>query len=113
MAMCQNCFQTSLVCHVPPGAFAPPPVVNSTVLNFERRSSPFIPLEHIAELEKFLRLLFGQRRKQVMKVLRGRFTPVAIQAALNELGINPDARAETFSKEIVYTLFKKLVWELK
>src|SRR5690606_31558120 len=63
-------FDVSHVVHAPPGAFVPPPKVDSLVLNFRRKEVPLVPLERVDVFEEFLRLVFAQRRKQLGGILK-------------------------------------------
>src|SRR5690606_15493279 len=44
-AMCLSQFELKHVVYAPPGAFVPPPKVDSQVLGFKRKEHPDIPLE--------------------------------------------------------------------
>ncbi len=70
LAMCASQFHVNHVVHAPPGAFVPPPKVDSQVIGFRRRESALIPLSEIDQYEKYLRMVFGQRRKQLGGILR-------------------------------------------
>jgi 16S rRNA (adenine1518-N6/adenine1519-N6)-dimethyltransferase len=83
---------------VPPGAFLPPPKVDSAVLRARFRP----PAEPIADAERFRRLVkagFAQRRKTLANALRaGRIAePEALAAALEGARIDPVRRAETLT----------------
>lgn len=70
LALCSSQFHVNHVVHAPPGAFVPPPKVDSQVLGFKRRETPLVALLEIDRYEKFLRLVFAQRRKQLGGILR-------------------------------------------
>lgn len=108
MALTQTFFVVDTLCKVPPGAFHPPPQVDSQVLSFTRRESPEIPLKEFLGFEKFLRLLFSQRRKQVQKVLRSAYQPENISKALEGIEALPTARAETFNLNQVQLMYQLL-----
>ena len=75
---------------VAPGAFRPPPKVDSAIVRvvpLER--PPLDPVEQDA-LDRVLRAAFAQRRKTLRNALRG----VAGDADLESCGIDPGARAE-------------------
>ena len=82
---------------VGPGAFNPPPKVDSAVVTF-------IPLpreRHPADpkaLSSILKLCFQLRRKQLQSILR-RAGRDDTAAALERLGIAPEARPETLTPE--------------
>lgn len=77
-----------------PGAFQPPPKVDSTVLRLTPRAdAPAVgDPRRFAEL---VRLAFGQRRKSLRNALRGRVP----EAVLARAGIDPGRRAETLAVE--------------
>lgn len=57
---------------IPPGAFTPPPRVESSFVVFTRRNSPLfeVPLD---EFEKFLRVAFSNRRKTLFNNLKNAY----------------------------------------
>jgi len=73
--------------HVGPGAFHPPPKVDSSVLRLTPRRQPD-PVDPGA-LERVVRDAFGQRRKQIRNALSRQLDETAIRAA----GVDPGARA--------------------
>jgi 16S rRNA (adenine1518-N6/adenine1519-N6)-dimethyltransferase len=85
---------------LPPGAFSPPPDVHSTV--FRWRFSPrFIELGiQEAPFFAFARKAFAQKRKTLANNLRAAgYESAAIQIALANAVIQPQARAEELSLE--------------
>ena len=75
---------------VPPGAFRPPPKVDSAVVRLlprPRSERPSIDADRIAQV---VRAAFGQRRKTLANALRGLLDADEIAAA----GVDPRARAE-------------------
>ena len=91
---------------VQPGAFRPPPKVQSAVLRltvvpqFERLG---VPEEEFLE---FLKLAFGQKRKTLVNNLKARYEPRSLKAALEKSRIKPTVRAEAVSLEKMAELFK-------
>lgn len=106
MALAQTYFDVTLLCKVPPGAFIPPPKVDSAVLSFKRITEPKIPLAEKNSFESFLRALFQQKRKQMGKVLKSSFAEEKIQTVLAELAIDRTRRAETLNLDEVHALYK-------
>lgn len=104
-----NYFDCELLCHVPPGAFKPPPKVTSTVLTLKRKKDPIISLIDINKYESFLRGLFSHRRKQVGKVLKGIYGKERAQKAIEDANLDLTLRAETFSIDSVRLLYQLLV----
>lgn len=78
--------------HLPPGAFTPPPKVNSAILGFIPH--PLQPEPALfAAMERLTAAAFGQRRK----MLRGALRALGGEALLARAGIAPERRAETLS----------------
>ena len=75
---------------VPPGAFRPPPKVDSAVVRLVPRARDERPLDVQATIERVVRAAFGQRRKTLSNAVDGIATPAQIEAA----GIDPRTRAE-------------------
>lgn len=106
LSMCY--FECALLCKVPPGAFNPPPKVDSAVLTMKRRAEPMLPLSEFKTYEKFLRLLFSQKRKQLGGVLKASFQASKIEEIFNKLNIPLTIRAEALTLENVLDLYKGL-----
>ncbi len=109
MALCQNYFDCRLLCKVPPGAFSPPPKVDSAVVSFTRKSKPTVELSHFLGFEKFLRLVFANRRKQLGSVLKSSFSADVLSIALSHCQIDRTIRAEAFTQEQVINLYRALM----
>ena len=75
---------------VPPGAFRPPPKVDSAVARLVPRDAAAIGIADPRRFEEVVRAAFGQRRKTLRNALGGTCTTEQIEAA----GLRPDARAE-------------------
>jgi 16S rRNA (adenine1518-N6/adenine1519-N6)-dimethyltransferase len=81
---------------LPPGAFSPPPEVHSTV--FRWRFAPRFAELGVNEMSfiQFAKQIFAQKRKTLANNLRAAgLEAAAVQAALAETGISPQARAES------------------
>ena len=78
---------------VPPGAFYPPPKVQSTII----RITPYKTLPYQAKdfklFDTIVRQAFGQRRKTIRNSLKG----IVDDAAWSNLSIRSDVRAETLT----------------
>lgn len=105
-ALCRSQFELKHVVYAPPGAFVPPPKVDSQVLGFKRKANPDIPLEDVDRFEKYLRLVFSQRRKQLGGILKNEWGAELTQKRLETSGLDPQVRAEALSYEDVIKLFK-------
>ena len=86
---------------VPPGAFNPPPKVDSAVVRLRRRETPLFPDASAAALQRFVIDVFTKRRKQLRGVLRelSGWPVERIEQLLGECGIDPMVRAETLAPE--------------
>jgi 16S rRNA (adenine1518-N6/adenine1519-N6)-dimethyltransferase len=75
---------------VPPGAFRPPPKVDSAVVRLTPLAPDALPLRAAAVLDRVVRAAFAKRRKTLRNALAG----VADDDAMRSVGIDPRARAE-------------------
>ncbi len=80
---------------VPPGAFHPPPKVDSAVVRLVPHASSTIDIADHATFAHVVRDAFGQRRK----TLRNALSKVCDSAAIEAAGVRPDARAEQIRVE--------------
>ena len=109
LVLSQTYFECNLLMKVPPGAFTPAPRVDSAVLSMTRRETPLVPLNEFQKLEKFLRLMFSQKRKQLGGVLKSSYATTLIDEVFSGLKIEKSIRAEALSLEQVLTLYRKFV----
>jgi len=91
-----------------PGAFSPPPKVQSTVIRLT--VAPRLANLGVAEdrFVEFLKLSFGQKRKTLWNNLKSRYEPDVLRAALQKTGVKPTVRAEALSLEKTAALFRAL-----
>ena len=75
---------------VPPGAFRPPPKVESAVVRLVPRAPETIGISNPRRFSDLVRAAFGQRRKTLRNALAGLLAPEQLVTA----GIDPGARAE-------------------
>jgi len=101
-------FDCELLLKVPPGAFNPPPKVDSAVLTMTRKENPLVPLSEFNQYEKFLRTLFAQKRKQLGGLLKSSFDQTLIETSFSELSIPLTIRAEALTLDQVIALYRKL-----
>ncbi len=97
--------EVELVRRVDPAVFRPPPRVDSAILRLRRRGPGADP-----DTSALVRAAFAHRRKSLARSLE-HVNPgemAAARAALVELGLPADARAETLSAEEFLALSKKL-----
>jgi 16S rRNA (adenine1518-N6/adenine1519-N6)-dimethyltransferase len=107
LVLTQSYFECNLLAKVPPGAFAPPPKVDSAVLTMIRRDVPLVPLAEFRTLEKFLRQMFSQKRKQIGGVLKSYYLPAKIAENFEALEIPVTIRAEALSFSQSLDLYRK------
>lgn len=93
---------------LPPGAFSPPPKVQSTVVRLT--IAPRVEALHVPEagFVNFLKLSFGQKRKTLWNNLKSQYRPESLRAALEKTGVKPTVRAEALSLEKSAALFRAL-----
>src|ERR1051326_3544379 len=93
---------------LPPGAFAPPPKVHSSVLRLTVAPRfgelQVKPEEFIA----FLKLAFAMKRKTLVNNLRTKYGEEKVRGALKEAGVRADVRAEALPLEKSAEIFRKL-----
>lgn len=89
----QQICEVSTILHVPPGAFNPPPKVESAVVRLVPYQQPPHPVADRALLAKICLQAFNQRRKTI----RNNLKDILSDAQFAALGIDPGARPETLS----------------
>jgi 16S rRNA (adenine1518-N6/adenine1519-N6)-dimethyltransferase len=89
---------------VPPGAFRPPPKVDSAVVRLVPLPASALPDADFTVIEKLVRAAFGQRRKTLSNSL----SEYASAAEIDAAGIDPRARAEQLAPEAYVALSKRL-----
>ncbi|MCK5803023.1 MAG: ribosomal RNA small subunit methyltransferase A [Lentisphaeria bacterium] len=88
-------YRAEIVRVVPAGVFYPPPDVASAFVRMVRHGR--IDEGVCATAAELATLAFGQRRKKALPLMARRFEATRLQAAFDELGILPGARAETIA----------------
>jgi 16S rRNA (adenine1518-N6/adenine1519-N6)-dimethyltransferase len=89
---------------VPPGAFRPPPKVDSAIVRLTPLPAHALPDADSGLIDRLVRAAFGQRRKTLSNALRDLATAQQIDAA----GIDPRARAEQLAPSAFVTLAQTL-----
>jgi len=84
-----------LALRLPPGAFSPPPEVDSALvsLRFPGENAKLQISDAPAFLE-FVKACFAQKRKKLSNNLRSLASPERVRQILKELNLREDARAE-------------------
>lgn len=93
--MLQYYCQAERLFTVPPGAFFPPPKVDSAVFRLTPHAKPAYPAKDEALLSRIVSLSFSQRRKTIRNNLKGTID----ESVLTELGIDPGLRPERLELE--------------
>ncbi|MEO8727436.1 MAG: 16S rRNA (adenine(1518)-N(6)/adenine(1519)-N(6))-dimethyltransferase RsmA [Acidobacteriaceae bacterium] len=93
---------------LPPAAFSPAPRVHSAVV--EMRMAPRFSELGVDALgfDRFLKLLFGQKRKTILNNLKNEYDDAVSRNALEEAKVAASARAETLSLEKMAKLYRNL-----
>jgi 16S rRNA (adenine1518-N6/adenine1519-N6)-dimethyltransferase len=92
-------WEARIALRVPPGAFRPPPKVDSAVIHLRARPAPAVPVRDDAAFRRVVMAAFGQRRKGIANALAaGLGIPTAVaRQRLAAVGVEPSRRAETLS----------------
>ena len=91
--MLQYRFEMGLALRVPPGAFTPPPKVDSAVVRMRPLGADRPRARDEALFPRVVAAAFEQRRKMLRSALRSLVDPQAFEAA----GVDPTRRGETLS----------------
>ena len=95
---------------VPPGAFRPPPQVESAVVRLAPRATSRVPPELEARFREVVKAAFSSRRKTLANALAGGLgIPLgAAREAATRSGVDPSRRAETLKIEEFVALTARL-----
>lgn len=87
--------------HIPAGAFHPSPKVDSAIVVIEIQPSPLIPRSQLGIFFQLIKAGFSQKRKMLRNALSSglHVAPPEAAALLEQVGIDPQRRAETLSLE--------------
>jgi 16S rRNA (adenine1518-N6/adenine1519-N6)-dimethyltransferase len=91
--MLQARFRVAKLFTVPPGAFRPPPKVDSAVVRLAPLPAEAIAYRDARAFSEVVARAFGQRRKTLRNTLKGLIGPEQMEA----IGIDPGRRGETLS----------------
>ncbi|MEW5892887.1 MAG: 16S rRNA (adenine(1518)-N(6)/adenine(1519)-N(6))-dimethyltransferase RsmA [Pseudomonadota bacterium] len=91
--MLQARFRIAKLFNVPPGAFRPPPKVDSAVVRLAPLPPEAIPYRNARSFAEVVARAFGQRRKTLRNTLKN----LVAAEQLTALGIDPGRRGETLS----------------
>lgn len=108
----ENYFSIKTLIKASPGAFHPPPKVDSLVLSLTRKENPTVPLSEYESFENFLRFIFKAKRKQLQSILKEQIKK-DLHPRLAELKIAPEIRAESMSTSEIHSLYQMFKGELR
>lgn len=102
--------KVEIVASVPAGAFKPPPKVDSSVIRLTPLAEPLVAVEALRAFRTFIQSVFGQRRKQLQRVLRtvAGLSAEDSAAILERVGIDQAARPEVINPAQFARLFSAL-----
>ncbi len=97
----QSVARVELVRRVAPGAFNPPPTVQSAVVRVTPRPDPAIPQSMETRYRSFVQAAFGLRRKQLVRVVRtiAALDAPAAESIIAQCALRPESRPEVLSPE--------------
>lgn len=88
-------FDLTEMFQIPPTCFFPIPEIESACVKLVRRRELAIQKSQLRAFEKIVRRGFSQRRKMMLKLLKADWPLARLEAAFEELGLSPQARAES------------------
>ena len=95
---------------IPPGAFSPPPKVDSALVTFQMKSEAIrLPAEERKALLEFVKLGFAHKRKNLLNNLAPVYTRQRVETELADLKLPQSIRAEQLALE----QFEKLLARLR
>ncbi len=108
-AACQFYTRPKIAFRIPPGAFRPPPRVNSALVRMtmpgERAA---LKVSDEKQFLEFIGACFGQKRKTLRNNLRAVMPDERFHAVLTDCGLRSDARAEQLSLAQFAALFAQI-----
>ena len=94
---------------IPPGAFSPPPKVDSALVSFQMKPERTrLPAEERKALLEFVKLCFAHKRKNLLNNLAPIYTRRRVEAELAALKLPPTIRAEQLALEQFENLLLRL-----
>lgn len=91
--MCQYHCRVTRLFDVPPGAFSPPPKVQSSIVQLVPHAEPPVDVPDMANFQHLVTQVFNHRRKTLRNCLKGLVDVEQVEA----LGIDPGLRPEMLS----------------
>ncbi len=101
---------TAIPARFPPGAFSPPPKVDSALLRARFRPEPRAPIDDLGDFERFLQRAFRHRRRTLENSLRDSYPH--LKEYFRSLNLEGSRRAETLSVGEFAALWRALEGEM-
>jgi 16S rRNA (adenine1518-N6/adenine1519-N6)-dimethyltransferase len=101
-------YQPTEIFKIPGTCFHPSPDVDSACITLVRRETPLLDHESAILFKRITKLAFSQRRKMMLKLLKGSWPLDKLQPAFEKIGISPMARAEAVSLQQFVELTRML-----
>lgn len=98
---------------IPSGSFFPPPDIDSACVLLQLRQEALVPPSLMLLFHKVVKRAFSERRKVMLKLLKNDWPVDRLAAIYQQIGIDPQARAETISVEQFSALVQQLSAEAK
>jgi 16S rRNA (adenine1518-N6/adenine1519-N6)-dimethyltransferase len=88
--------------------FFPPPDVDSACIALQKRETALLEPWQLGNFSELVKQSFAERRKMMFKLLKEHWPEADLAKAFAEIGINPQARAESVSLEQFVALTNRL-----
>ncbi len=102
-----------IVLGVPPGAFSPPPKVQSALVELQMGEAAggesLLPRGEVERFLQFVKRCFEQKRKNLLNNLAGLYSRARVELELNRLSLVHSLRAEQLTLEELVRLYHRLV----
>ena len=92
-------YEPKVLFRIPPGCFFPAPDVDSACLRLVRKDTVPLRPDQFPVFKRIVKRSFSQRRKMMLKLLRAEWPADKLGEVFRDLGISPQARAETVTLE--------------
>ncbi len=93
---------------IPADCFFPVPEVESGCVALDRRIPEPLTAAERRVFGRVVKRAFSERRKKALKLLKFDWPAAPLEAAWQDLALDPNARAETLSDETFFTLTRRL-----
>jgi len=93
---------------VPPGAFAPPPKVQSALVDLQMRQRSLLPKAQVERFLQFVKRCFAQKRKNLLNNLAGFYARARVELELERLSLVHSTRGEQLTLEEFLQLYRGL-----